>query len=162
MYRLHEMLRDGALLPRRCGPGDSRPVGRVRCHHTRLTRLLQRSDGTDTLLLPASVLLQGGRNDRQVWRIVVSCRRGGASVTFEQLNQFFTISNTPVVSSQYWNSVHGFTPDDVRRDRERLQTMRTLGENMVWLLKGMKAARRQGIGKPEYELRENTHFIQNH
>ncbi|MDE7356090.1 MAG: flavodoxin family protein [Rikenellaceae bacterium] len=91
---------------------------------------------------------------------VVSCRRGGASATFEQLNQFFTISNMPVVSSQYWNSVHGFTPDDVRRDREGLQTMRTLGENMAWLLKGMEAARRQGIGKPEYEPRENTHFIQ--
>lgn len=91
---------------------------------------------------------------------VVSCRRGGASATFEQLNQFFTIANMPVVSSQYWNSVHGFTPDDVQRDREGLQTMRTLGENMAWLLKGMEAARRQGIAQPEYEPQLRTHFIQ--
>ena len=49
----------------------------------------------------------------------------GASATFEQLNQYFTICNMPIVASQYWNSVHGFTPDDVRKDKEGLQTMRT-------------------------------------
>lgn len=91
---------------------------------------------------------------------VVSCRRGGASATFEQLNQFFTISNMPVVSSQYWNSVHGFTPDDVRRDAEGLQTMRTLGENMAWLLKSIEDGRRNGLEKPIYESRLRTHFIQ--
>ncbi len=86
---------------------------------------------------------------------VVSCRRGGASATFEQLNQYFTICNMPVVSSQYWNSVHGFTPDDVRKDKEGLQTMRSLGENMAWMLKALK-----GKPHPEYEPRERTHFIQ--
>lgn len=91
---------------------------------------------------------------------VVSCRRGGASATFESLNQFFTISNMPVVSSQYWNSVHGFTPDDVRRDAEGLQTMRTLGENMAWLLRSMASARENGIDAPCYEPRLRTHFIQ--
>lgn len=91
---------------------------------------------------------------------VVSCRRGGASAAFEQLNQFFTISNMPVVSSQYWNSVHGFTPDDVRRDLEGLQTMRSLGENMAWMLQCMAAARAQGIERPMYEPRLRTHFIQ--
>lgn len=91
---------------------------------------------------------------------VVSCRRGGASATFEQLNQFFTIANMPVVSSQYWNSVHGFTPDDVRRDREGLQTMRTLGENMAWLLKCIEVARANGVEQPVYEPRMRTHFIQ--
>ena len=86
---------------------------------------------------------------------VVSCRRGGASATFEQLNQYFTICNMPVVPSQYWNSVHGFTPDDVRKDKEGLQTMRTLGENMAWMLKSLK-----GKPHPEYEPRLRTHFIQ--
>lgn len=62
---------------------------------------------------------------------VVSCRHGGASATFEQLNQFFTISNMPVVSSQYWNSVHGFTPDDVRRDAEGLQAMRIHAQTQI-------------------------------
>ena len=70
---------------------------------------------------------------------VVSCRRGGASAAFDRLNKYFTISQMPVVSSQYWNSVHGFTPDDVRRDLEGLQTMRTLGRNMAWLLKNIEA-----------------------
>jgi multimeric flavodoxin WrbA len=68
---------------------------------------------------------------------VVSCRRGGASAAFDRLNKYFTISRMPVVSSQYWNSVHGFTPDDVRRDLEGLQVMRALGANMAWLLKSI-------------------------
>lgn len=91
---------------------------------------------------------------------VVSCRRGGASASFESLNQFFTICNMPVVSSQYWNSVHGFTPDDVRKDEEGLQTMRSLGENMAWMLRCMEEGKRNGIDKPEYEPRLRTHFIQ--
>lgn len=92
---------------------------------------------------------------------VVSCRRGGASATFEQLNQYFTISNMPIVSSQYWNSVHGFTPDEVRKDKEGLQTMRTLGQNMAWLLKCIESGRKNGIALPTYEPRVRTHFIQN-
>lgn len=92
---------------------------------------------------------------------VVSCRRGGASATFEQLNQYFTIANMPIVSSQYWNSVHGFTPDDVRQDAEGLQTMRTLGENMAWLLKCIACGRQNGITRPDYEPTVRTHFIQN-
>lgn len=91
---------------------------------------------------------------------VVSCRRGGASATFEQINQYFAISNMPIVSSQYWNSVHGFTPDDVRKDKEGLQTMRTLGQNMAWLLKCIACGRSHGIGLPAYEPRLRTHFIQ--
>ena len=66
---------------------------------------------------------------------VVSCRRGGASASFDRLNKYFTINQMPVVSSQYWNSVHGFTPDDVRKDAEGLQTMRTLAHNMARLLR---------------------------
>jgi multimeric flavodoxin WrbA len=70
---------------------------------------------------------------------VVSCRRGGASATFDRLNKYFTIMQMPVVSSQYWNSVHGFVPEHVRKDQEGLQIMRTLGNNMAWLLKSIKA-----------------------
>ena len=65
----------------------------------------------------------------------------------------------PIVSSQYWNSVHGFTPSDVRKDKEGLQTMRTLGQNMVWLLKCIESGRKNGIEKPVYEPRVRTHFI---
>lgn len=90
---------------------------------------------------------------------VVSCRRGGASAAFDRLNKYFTICNMPVVPSQYWNQVHGFTADDVRRDEEGLQTMRTLAQNMAWLLKCIEAGREKGIGVPEYEPHLWTHFI---
>lgn len=100
-----------------------------------------------------------GRMAGKLGASVVSCRRGGASATFEQLNQYFTISNMPIVASQYWNSVHGFTPEDVRKDAEGLQTMRTLGENMAWLLKCIESGQNAGIDKPIYEPRLRTHFI---
>lgn len=91
--------------------------------------------------------------------VVVSCRRGGASAAFDQLNKYFTISNMPVVSSQYWNQVHGNTPEEVRRDEEGLQTMRTLGNNMAWLLKCIDAGKKAGITFPEREPAVKTNFI---
>lgn len=90
---------------------------------------------------------------------VVSCRRGGATAAFDRLNKYFTISNMPVVSSQYWNQVHGFTPEEVNKDLEGLQTMRTLGENMAWLLKSISAGQKAGVQKPVYEHRIMTNFI---
>lgn len=90
---------------------------------------------------------------------VVSCRRGGASMAFQSLNMYFTISNMTVVGSQYWNQVHGFTPDDVRQDAEGLQTMRTLGQNMAWQLKCLKAGSAAGVDRPVYEERVWRHFI---
>lgn len=90
---------------------------------------------------------------------VVSCRRGGASAAFDRLNKYFLISNMHVVGSQYWNQVHGFTPEDVRKDKEGLQTMRTLDENMAWLLKCIEAGRKAGVPVPVYEPRMRTHFI---
>lgn len=90
---------------------------------------------------------------------VVSCRRGGASAAFDQLNKYFTISNMPIVSSQYWNQVHGNTPEQVMQDEEGLQTMRTLGNNMAWLLKCIEAGRAAGIEPPEREPLIRTNFI---
>ena len=90
---------------------------------------------------------------------VVSCRRGGATASFDRLNKYFTITNMQVVGSQYWNMVHGFTPEDVRKDLEGLQTMRTLGENMAWLLKCIELGKQNGINKPTYEPITFTNFI---
>ncbi|MGF0034458.1 flavodoxin family protein [Bariatricus sp. SGI.154] len=90
---------------------------------------------------------------------VVSCRRGGVSAAFDRLNKYFGISNMHIVGSQYWNQVHGFTPDDVRKDGEGLQTMRTLAQNMAWLLEGIEAGRKGGVETPQYEKRISTHFI---
>jgi multimeric flavodoxin WrbA len=90
---------------------------------------------------------------------IVSCRRAGSTAAFEQLNKYFTISHMPVVSSQYWNMVHGNTPDQVRQDQEGLQIMRALGHNMAWLLKCIEAGRRAGIAFPAHERRIGTNFI---
>lgn len=91
---------------------------------------------------------------------VVSCRRGGASAAFDRLNKYFGICNMHIVGSQYWNQVHGFTPDDVRKDKEGLQTMRTLAQNMTWMLKNIQAGKEQNIPFPQYEERMRTHFIE--
>ena len=84
------------------------------------------------------------------------CRRGGASATFDRLNKYFTISNMPVVSSQYWNSVHGRLPGEASQDAEGLQTMRTLGNNMAWMLKSLKNGGQQ---VPEKKKGIMTSFI---
>lgn len=90
---------------------------------------------------------------------IVSCRRGGATAAFDQLNKYFTIANMPVVSSQYWNMVHGNTPEEVKQDLEGMQIMRTLGKNMAWLLKCIQAGKEAGVKLPEKESRVMTNFI---
>lgn len=90
---------------------------------------------------------------------IVSCRRGGASAAFDRLNKYFAISNMVIVTSQYWNQVHGNTPDEVRRDLEGMQTMRTLGENMAWLLRCLAVAKEHGVAPPVYEKATHTNFI---
>ena len=90
---------------------------------------------------------------------VVSCRRGGASASFDRLNKYFTIARMPVVSSQYWNAVHGTTPEEVLQDKEGLQIMRTLGDNMAWLLKCIAAGKAAGVATPTPEAWEPTNFI---
>ena len=87
---------------------------------------------------------------------VAVCRRGGAASTFDRLNKYFTISNMPVVSSQYWNDVRGRLPGEVLQDGEGLQTMRVLGNNMAWMLKNLKNG---GEVIPEAEPRIATNFI---
>lgn len=90
---------------------------------------------------------------------VASCRRGGATATIDEVNKYFGISNMPIVSSQYWNMVHGNTPEEVRKDEEGMQTMRTLGNNMAWLLKSIEAGKKAGIELPKNEQIISTNFI---
>ncbi|MFT8340742.1 MAG: flavodoxin family protein [Clostridium beijerinckii] len=90
---------------------------------------------------------------------IVSCRRGGSTAAFDQLNKYFTIANMPVVSSQYWNMVHGNTPEEVKQDLEGMQTMRTLGRNMAWLLNCIQAGKNTGVSLPKKEPRVATNFI---
>ncbi|MBF0217138.1 MAG: flavodoxin family protein [Candidatus Omnitrophica bacterium] len=90
---------------------------------------------------------------------VVSARRAGTTAAFDQLNKYFTISEMPVISSSYWNMVHGSAPEDVNKDLEGLQIMRTLGRNMAWFLKCKEAGIKAGVVFPEREERIRTNFI---
>ena len=89
---------------------------------------------------------------------VAVCRRGGASATFDELNKYFTISNMPVASSQYWNSVHGREAGEAAADEEGLQTMRVLARNMSFLMKSIELGKQQ-FGLPAKEEWKATHFI---
>ena len=89
---------------------------------------------------------------------VVVARRGGCSATFDELNKYFTISNMPIASSQYWNCVHGRENGDAEKDAEGLQTMRTLAKNMSFLMKSI-ALGKEKYGLPEKEQWQPTHFI---
>lgn len=101
----------------------------------------------------------GDRMKGKVAAAVVSCRRGGASAAFDRLNKYFTISNMHVAGSQYWNQIHGKTPAQAVKDLEGLQTMRTLGQNMAWLIKSIAAGEASGLAAPEYEKTQITNFI---
>lgn len=94
----------------------------------------------------------------KVGAAVVSARRGGCSATFDEINKYFTISNMPIASSQYWNSVHGFTPEDIYADEEGCQIMNTLGRNMAFLIKSIQLGKEK-FGLPEKEERKFTNFI---
>lgn len=113
-------------------------------------------NGALCALLDRAFYFSSGKMAGKPGAAVVSCRRGGASASFDRLNKYFTISNMPVVSSQYWNMVHGMCAEDVLKDEEGLQTMRTLADNMAWMLKNMEAG---GIDKPQRERKISTNFI---
>lgn len=86
----------------------------------------------------------------KVGAAVVSCRRGGSTASFDVLNKYFTISGMPVASSTYWNQVHGFTAEDVKKDLEGLQTLRNLARNMSFMIKAFADAKEK-YGYPEVE-----------
>ncbi len=90
---------------------------------------------------------------------IVSCRRSGGTAAFDDLNKYFMISSMPVVSSKYWNIVHGSTPQQVRQDEEGMQIMRVLADNMAWLLKSIEAGKAAGVKYPEPEKWIMTNFI---
>ncbi len=105
------------------------------------------------------VFYSGGRNlAYKPAAAVVSCRRAGASTTFDVINKYFTINNMPVVASNYWNEIHGNTAEEAAKDEEGLQTMRVLGNNMAWLLKCIELGKLEGL-EPVKERKIMTNFI---
>lgn len=117
------------------------------------------ASGALTSFLDRAFMSGGGKMRGKIGASVLSCRRGGASASFDQLNKYFTINSMPVVSSQYWNQIHGNTPEEVEQDLEGLQTMRTLGKNMAWLLKCIELGKQAGITIPEQEPKIKTNYI---
>lgn len=105
-----------------------------------------------------------GRNGNKAFYMkpaaaIISARRAGTTATFDQLNKYFTIQEMPVVSSRYWNMVHGASAEQVKQDEEGLFTMRVLARNMAYMLKAFEAARNTGIPLPEREAPIFTNFI---
>lgn len=91
--------------------------------------------------------------------VVTSCRRGGATATFDQLNKYALMSNMYVVGSNYWNQIHGTNAEEAKRDLEGLQTMRELAKNMAYLLKCLKLAQKEDVKFPIREEKIKTNFI---
>ena len=115
--------------------------------------------GQITSFLDRLFFAAGGKMKGKPAATVVSCRRGGASAAFEIINKYFMMNNMPVVTSQYWNQVHGNTPEEVKQDEEGLQTVRVLAQNMIWLLRCIEAGKNAGVEYPEYEPKRRTNFI---
>jgi len=90
---------------------------------------------------------------------IVSARRAGTTAALDQLNKYFTISQMPIISSNYWNMIHGAKPEDVAQDLEGLQIMRTLAKNMAWFLKCKEAGEKAGVAVPIIEERVYTNFV---
>lgn len=90
---------------------------------------------------------------------VASARRAGTTAALDDIQKYFTISQMPIVSSRYWNMVHGNTAEEVEQDAEGLWTMRQLGRNMAWMLRSIEAGRNAGIAEPKQECGESTNFI---
>lgn len=90
---------------------------------------------------------------------VISARRAGTTATWDQMNKYFGLMQMPIVTSRYWNMVHGTTPEEVKKDLEGMQTMRILGNNMAYILKCIAAGNVGGIAVPEEEKSIHTNFI---
>lgn len=148
-------------------------LGRCVFHDELYEKLLSKLDEADALVVGSPVYYAGPNGslcailDRLFYSAgkklaykpaaaVAVCRRGGASATFDRLNKYFTINCMPVVSSQYWNSVHGRQPGEAHEDAEGLQTMRTLARNMAWMLRQLH---KDGVNPPALEPRQATNFI---
>lgn len=158
------------------GCGGCAGTGRCAFDDDVLNRILPKAEAADGLIVGSPVHYAAAAGavssllDRMFTAIpdklaykpaacVVSCRRGGASAAFDELNKYFTINRMPVVSSQYWNSVHGSSAQEVLRDEEGLQIMRVLGRNMAWLLHCIEAGRKAGVPMPQQEEHLWTSFI---
>ena len=141
-----EILHVGGDDVRGCmGCGACVKLGRCIYNNDKVNEAVEKLKGSDGLVVGSPV---------------PSARRAGTTATLDQLNKYFMISQMPVVSSQYWNMVHGSCPEDVKKDEEGMQIMRVLGRNMAWLLQSIEAGKKAGISCPQPETeKKRTNFI---
>ena len=104
------------------------------------------------------VFYQASNLEYKVGASIVSCRRGGASSTFDMLNKYFLISNMPIAPSNYWNMIHGSKAEDIYKDEEGIQTLKILARNMIFLMKSIKLGLDSGL-KPTLESKIKTNYI---
>jgi len=90
---------------------------------------------------------------------VISTRRAGTTATWDQMNKYFGLMQMPIVTSRYWNMVHGTNPDEVKQDLEGMQTMQNLAKNMAWMMKCFELGRKNGIALPDTSAVVRTDFI---
>ena len=107
----------------------------------------------------ADLLGKGNRFYLKPAAAITTARRAGTTATLDQLNKYFSLMQMPIVTSQYWNQVHGTSPEQVRQDAEGMQIMRTLGRNMAFMLKCIKTGLEHGVQLPDQETRVYTNFI---
>lgn len=117
------------------------------------------ASGQLTSFLDRAFYGRGKLFSNKVCATVVSCRRGGATATFDQINKYALMSNMFVVGSNYWNQVHGTNPEEVKQDLEGIQTMQNIAKNMAYILKCIEAGKNAGVAKPHYDAKIKTNFI---
>ena len=115
--------------------------------------------GAMTSFLDRLFYASGGKLSHKPCAVVASCRRAGSTTTIDQLLKYGEITQMPIVNGQYWPMVHGTTPEEVLKDEEGIQVMRTIARNMAWLLKCIEAGKNAGIERPETEAKIKTNYI---
>ena len=116
-------------------------------------------NGNLKCLLDRTFFSNGAKFRYKPTAAIACARRAGTTATLDEINKYFMITEMPVVSSQYWNMVHGAKPEDVQKDEEGTQTMRVLARNMVWLIRSIQVAKDNGVELPEREDRRWTNFV---
>lgn len=117
------------------------------------------ASGTLTSFLDRTFYGRSKMFEHKLYASVVSCRRGGATSTFDQINKYALMSNMYIVGSSYWNQIHGTNAQEAKQDLEGMQTMRNLGNNMAYLLKCIQLGKREKIKEPDIENKYKTNFI---
>lgn len=117
------------------------------------------SPAGDIISLLDRIFMAGNQFYLKPAAAVASARRAGTTASIDVLNKYFNLAGMPIVSSNYYNVIHGHTPEETRQDEEGMQTMRTLGRNMAWMLKCMEAGKEKGIVQPQKETKIKTSYI---